>query len=170
MKIEVGDKVELNNGEVHEVDQMVGNDPDYVTPEGYGPFVIDYSLYHQDGRFADCGHEDILSVKRIISRASDDTPKLWRDMTDEAQSSYYSLAGWIAHNATPRGIELWNEFVEHLGIKPEPLRETVTLEGNHTKSMGWIFGSRHPQNTTHRITFKLIDGEPDCDSIKMEKL
>jgi hypothetical protein len=53
-------------------------------------------------------------------------------------------------------------------MKPEPV--TVTLKGNHTKSMGWIFGSRHPQNTTHRITFDLIDGNPDCSSIKMEKL
>ena len=55
-------------------------------------------------------------------------------------------------------------------MKPEPERETVTLEGNNSKSLGWIFGSRHPQNTTHRITFDLIDGEPDYSSIKMEKL
>jgi len=53
-------------------------------------------------------------------------------------------------------------------MKPEPV--TVTLEGNHTKSLGWIFGSRHPKDTTHRITFELKDGEPDLDSIKMEKL
>ena len=55
-------------------------------------------------------------------------------------------------------------------MKPEPVRETVTLEGNHTKSMGWIFGSIHPKDTTHRITFDLKDGEPDYSSIKMEKL
>jgi len=46
-------------------------------------------------------------------------------------------------------------------MNTEPV--TVTLEGNHTKSMGWIFGSRHPQNTTHRITFELIEGEVDCE-------
>ncbi len=177
MKIEVGDFVELNNGEVHKVDRMTGNDPDYVDVAEHGPFVIDGKKYHKDGRFAFFGAGHLLSVKRIISRASDDIqssqegePKLWRDMTDEAQSSYYSLAGWIAHNATPRGIELWNEFVERSGIKPEPVRETVTLEGNNTKSMGWVFGSIHPKDTTYRITFDLIDGEPDYSSIKMEKL
>ena len=55
-------------------------------------------------------------------------------------------------------------------MKPEPVRGTVTLEGNNTKGMGWVFGSRHPKDTTHRITFDLIDGVPDPASIKMEKL
>jgi hypothetical protein len=70
MKIEVGDTVELNNGEVHEVDRMIGGDPNYVDHSGCGPFVIDSLLYHQDDRFAYCGYSDTLSVKRIISRAS----------------------------------------------------------------------------------------------------
>ena len=59
-------------------------------------------------------------------------------------------------------------FERRKAMKPEPV--TVTLEGNNTKSLGWIFGSRHPKDTTHRITFDLIDGEVDCSSIKMEKL
>jgi hypothetical protein len=36
--------------------------------------------------------------------------------------------------------------------------------------MGWIFGSIHPKDVDHRITFDLIDGKPDTASIRMEEL
>lgn len=67
-------KVELNNGEVHVVTDMRGNDPKSVDGFGYGPFAIDDTFYHQDGRFANINLDQELSVKRIISRA-DDTPE-----------------------------------------------------------------------------------------------
>jgi len=35
---------------------------------------------------------------------------------------------------------------------------------------GWVFGPGRCASDTHRITFDTIDGEPDCTSIKMEKL
>lgn len=38
----------------------------------------------------------------------------------------------------------------------------------------WLEGAwaidTHEMNHTHRITFDLIDGKPDCGSIKMEKI
>lgn len=62
IKLEVGQTVELNNGEVHVVDRMIEDYPDSC----YGPFVIDYCLYHQDGRFVDQSYKFPLSVKRVI--------------------------------------------------------------------------------------------------------
>jgi len=202
MKIEVGDTVELNNGEVHEVDKMFGDDPDYVNVYGYGPFLIDEGIrYHQDGRFAnrDCGH--ILSVKRIISRASDDTqssqegePKLWCDMTDEEKANvpadvlndptnplripwgqWSGAAKGALLLAENEGKEIEYSFLceepwsyipspsfspsHAYRIKPEPVRETVTLMIDDG-SMG---GPRAIG------TIDLTNGEPDYSSIKMEK-
>ena len=70
IKLEVGKKYELNNGEVHECTKMRGDDPLRINDSGFGPFIIDGMYYHQDGRFADCDSDYPLSVKRCVT---DDT-------------------------------------------------------------------------------------------------
>jgi len=139
MKIEVGDVVEMNNGEVHKVDRMLGGDPDHVNVYGYGPFVIDEVRYHQDGRFGCHGFEHHLSVKRIISRASDDTqssqegePKLWREMTD-AEKGALLLAhheGKVIEYYSP-SIQKWIYeeppfFIENLEAENARLRDALS--------------------------------------------
>lgn len=52
-------------------------------------------------------------------------------------------------------------------VRPEPKRETVTLYGCATDE---VWGRGTMELDTHRITFELIDGKPDCGSIKMEPL
>jgi len=259
MKIEVADTVELNNGWVCQVDRMIGDDPDRVDECGVGPFVIDGSLYHQDGRFGYKGFGHPLSANRIlrkassftlhdlqvgpgdvveydgtwggeverhtiagwvgdkcyhmgqdfggacsmnlnscwriISRASDDTPKLWRDMTEEERASVPAdvlndptnplripwgewseaakgallLAGHdgkvieaIDPSSTPDAWEHTCVFLLWLAyrVKPKPFRETVTLMIDD----GGMGGPRAIG------TIDLIEGKPDRDSIKMEKL
>ena len=58
-------------------------------------------------------------------------------------------------------------------IKPEPKRETVTMYGSSRKGMNGTWGmstvDMQPCDT-NRITFTTKDGEPDCDSIKMERI
>lgn len=98
IKIEVGKTYELNNGEVHKCESMYGNDPLRVNDLGYGPFVINNVLYHQDGRFGEGSYSD-LDVKRCIDEP--ETPKLWRDMTPEGtwNQTYaegMSLRDWFA--------------------------------------------------------------------------
>lgn len=116
---------------------------------------------------------------RIVSRASrNETLKLWRDMTPEERGALL-----LAHHegkviesraGNMDGWEVATAPVWHpdgfYRIRPEPKLETVTLGGAYAKGMGWIFGSTHPIDITHRITFDLIDGKPYCDSIKMEEL
>jgi hypothetical protein len=69
---------------------------------------------------------------------------------------------------------VWNQtdaFWKHIAyrVKPAPIRETVTLSGCHGMGWGfWRFGLLG--EPTHRIQFDLIDGKPDCASIKMEPL
>lgn len=160
IKLEVGKRYELNNGEVHECTKMHGDDPLAVDHLGFGPFVISGILYHQDGRRADYDAECDLSVKRCV----DGAPKLWRDMTPEEKGALL-----LAHHEG-KTIELflskddwmecspyWSDDVAYR-VKPGPVRETVTLRNFHEKAKGFV------------ITFNVIDGVPDCDSIKMEEL
>jgi hypothetical protein len=76
---------------------------------------------------------------------------------------WFGAGGW--RNADP----LYAEFLQPYNayrVKPAPIRETVTLIGNVNSGFdysGWT-------TNTHRIQFDLIDGKPDCASIKMEPL
>jgi hypothetical protein len=78
MKLEVGKKYELNNGEVCECTEMKGEDPLVSDDYGYGPFVINSCLYHQDGRFGTGSFDSDLDVYRCV----EDTPPTWGEMTD----------------------------------------------------------------------------------------
>lgn len=103
-------------------------------------------------------------------------PKKWGEMTPEEKGALLlahhegkeiqflsSYRGW--EEAEPR----WSAWLPYR-VKPEPKRETVTLLTAHY--FGWV--AEPPQyrgdSDTHRITFDLIDGEPDCTSIRMEKI
>ena len=108
---------------------------------------------------------------RIISRASDDEPKKWRDMTGWEKSALL-----LAHHEG-KVIEAWGGC-EWYGIKypafadrhayrvrPEPKRETVTVCED-----GLAFGIGVSASKGHIITFDTIDGKPDCTSVKMKEL
>ena len=104
-----------------------------------------------------------------------DKPKTCAEMTDAEKGAlllayhegktiqtYGPPKGWLDIN-DPR----WLDFGVYR-IKPEPKRKTVTLyTGRET---GWEADQCRFCNETHRITFDVIDREPDCASIKMERL
>jgi len=127
-----------------------------------------------DGVFVDAADGQRLSGGtnwHLISRASD-TPKLWRDMTPEEKGALL-----LAHHEG-KVIEFCNdgEWDEAntpawhpdfaYRVSPEPKVETVILYGGDHSS--WVSYIR--DGDSHRITFNLIDGKPDCDSVKMEEL
>lgn len=136
MKIEVGKKYVLNNGDVRECERMNGDNPLEVDGHGYGPFVIGRVLYHQDGRFGACGLDYEFSVKREYFEGQtmvSDTPKLWRDMTDAEKGAMLlakhdgktiqfksKLFGWIDWDCETS----LSESVVPVRIKPTPKVET----------------------------------------------
>ena len=104
-------------------------------------------------------------------------PKLWKNMTPEEKGALL-----LAHYEK-RVIEYFSEcdeewvvclprWMDHTAyrVRPEPKVEAVKLGGGYTKGMGFVFCSIHPSDVTHRITFNLVDGIPDCSSIKMGKM
>ncbi len=117
---------------------------------------------------------DRIGNFRIVSRASD-KPKLWRDMTPEEKGALllamhdgitveiYVGVNWLEKKAMT--------FLEDYAyrIKPEPKVEAVN-QGYKTNSSGRFVTTSSLDHATHVVTFNLIDGEPDCTSIKIEKL
>jgi hypothetical protein len=117
------------------------------------------------------------SIDDLIAEWTDEpAPKLWKDMTDEERvdALYDGLKGCPPGTTGKDRIKL---VLSSLGeVRPEPKRETVTLTGANfgTANLAewkWSFRqSGHIGQETHRITFDLIDGEPDPSTIRMESL
>lgn len=99
----------------------------------------------------------------LIAEWVDDEPRLWKDLSPEEKGALllahhegrdiqmYASDHWYTVNP------IWEDFTAYR-IKPEPVRNSVEMK--------WGLGSLD----THRITFDLVDGVPDCSSIKMEKI
>lgn len=105
--------------------------------------------------------------------------KLWKDMTPEEKGALLlashegeTLQYW------KRGTGGWEDCLsvvihnnEFYRVKPEPVVKEVVINGGATAGV-WGFDSILSPcvEDTHKITFNLVDGEPDCNSIKMVKL
>lgn len=108
-----------------------------------------------------------VDIYRIISRASE-PPKLWRDMTDAEKGAlllaYHNdekcLEVWLGGEWVYCGKSTWDNDTSYR-VRPEPKVETVTIH-NWEVATDVLNG--------HRITFNLIDGKPDCASVKMEPI
>jgi hypothetical protein len=133
-----------------------------------------YNVFFKDGEIwvGSLPLRESRQMYRIISRASE-TPKLWRDMTPEEKGALLlahhegkviELFG-LEWTKTPFNVfSCWNAY----RVRPEPKRETVTFVG-HVFEGKWC-GMAASDGRGHRITFDLIDGNPDCASIKMEEM
>ena len=165
MTKEVGTLAELNVKPGDVVEFVEGYDGMY--PEYGGKRMVgdsDGGVSFDTGN-GFCG--DALHIFLIVSRASE-KPKLWRNMTPEEKGALLLAM----HDG--KKVEIYSDgewrakkFMAFAGdyayrIKPEPKVETVTMDGNDIRFSGFL--------KCHRVTFNLIDGEPDCNSIKMEKL
>jgi hypothetical protein len=107
-------------------------------------------------------------------------PKLWRDMTPEEKGALLLArhegkvietdygGGFIANRAPS-----WDDECAYR-IRPEPKRETVRLSGYVDSDGDWLFEGPDVDflglDEIYRITFDVINGEPDCASVKMERI
>ena len=113
-------------------------------------------------------------------------PKLWKDMTPEEKGALLlarhegKVIEWNGlHTATGKWVGwtdcgdgyLWDGTFSGNGfayrVKPEPVVVTVVMTGGVFS--GFARGDEEPDDT-HRITFDLVDGKPDCNSVKMEEI
>lgn len=140
--------------------------------------VMEGSYYKITGDYKINGHpirEVNCSEFQVVSRASEapaDYPKLWKDMTPEEKGAllladyegktiqYYDKLWHVA----PVGV-FRDKFAYR--VKPEPYHKQVALYFGELRVGALVSRVR---TDTHRITFDLIDGKPDCNSIKMEEI
>lgn len=103
------------------------------------------------------------------------TLKTWGEMTDEEQGALllkHHRGEVIESSSNGTGWALddnvgYSNTLYYRVRPPEPKRETVELRaGGLLKA--WEAWS--DDDDTHRITFDVIDGTPDCASIRMEEL
>ena len=162
----------------------------YKTRDGHkvGPMIReadgDFMANHPDGRGTVSWKPDGVRYKGREPEADliaewVDEPKLWKDMTPEEKGA---LLLAYHEGKTIEGFwdGCWQEcdqvhkFAFAINVpyrvKPEPVVETVTMyTGTPISHWGWTADSCSTDRT-HRITFDLIDGKPDCNSVKMESL
>ena len=105
-------------------------------------------------------------------------PKLWKDMSPEEKGAlllahhegkitqfwYSGMKGWTDNAGHPPN---WFKDTAYR-VKPEPVVETVSRYSSSQDY--WRFTARKCSRGTHRITFDLVDGKPDCNSVKMEEI
>lgn len=130
-------------------------------PDGtYGP-----TLRQEDER-----HNDLVEEWH-------DEHRTWGELTDAEKGALllaeYEGGKFALEYTIPGPDKSWGQKSIHEAFNDEwvyrvaPKRETVTL---HT-GQSFMAGSKDPMNhDTHRITFDLIDGEPDVSTIRMEKI
>lgn len=114
--------------------------------------------------------------------------KLWKDMTPEEKGAlllaYHEgkVIEWCYGFCEPSpfrvngssdkgGMEPCWDPKCYYRVKPELVVTEVVINGGATAGV-WGFDSILSPcvEDTHKITFNLVDGEPDCNSIKMMKL
>lgn len=156
-------------GTLQELNVKPGDVVEHVGAEGM------FFNRYQRGKITDdmmistkTGYEEVKHIChpfRIISRASDDdTPKKWGDMSDEEKGALllaHHEGKVIEVNAGDGWHEIEPIFKGSIAyrIKPEPVRETrlVQIRNLHDKLIG--YGD-----------IDYINGEPDLDTIKMERI
>lgn len=146
---------------------------------------------HVDREWDDCGAAGPTWIDnyafRVKPETKEETMKLWKDMTacekgalllayhegktieyhyltdknwNEAKKGVRSNLGWIDN---------YYYRVKHVPVVTEVVRYGhVAVDADYCG--GFYYYHVKDYQHTHKITFNLVDGEPDCNSIKMEKL
>jgi len=132
---------------------------------------------------------DMTPQEREAFQSKDATliiePKIWRDMTPEEKGALLLAhhEGKVIEFCRPRitpncPAPVWTAqhpiWTGGLAYRVRPERETVELVGadfGKGASVAWRFSQTgFYGKTDHRIIFDTVDGEPDCASVRMEKI
>ena len=129
-----------------------------------------------------------LGVKPSDVVCGPDTPKLWQDMSPEEKGAFWVKVYRGGAVEYSRDAIEWHpdytfepDFHNDLyyRTRPEPKRETVTIEGYVISNDDCVFSNiRDITGDTHRITFDMIDGDmppgtythPDGHTITVERM
>lgn len=117
---------------------------------------------------------DIYSLEKPFGWLYEATKEALKDhYYDGGKLEIYTADGWVTRSKGDGWSVGWYKALIHRAVKkPEVVEVTVHVGPNPTP-MGapWLFGMGGKTVVdTHKITFNLVDGVPDCNSIKMVAL
>ncbi len=130
--------------------------------------------HYYDGQSVNGSDPDL-----IAEWPSNETPKLWRDMSDQEKVALLLAAHegkviecWQKGDTPEYWAEVDPSWADNCAyrIRPEPKRETVTMEGACFDGVWRMSQAGFIGAHTHRITFNTIDGKPDHASIRMDEI
>lgn len=146
--------VTLKDGQLH----TEGKNMNRVDTIGHKFKIIKrYELPYGHVRLPDGSTVDLTAIDKPLGLLSEDVKSAL--INCKLTYQYFRNNGWDV-NDTP----CWANSITYR-VKPQPKIETVTIRANDLS-----FGFQTVAVQGHEITFNLIDGVPDCNSIKMEKL
>lgn len=119
--------------------------------------IKSYELPYGHARLEDGSTVDLTAIEKPLGLLSEGVKAAL--LNCKLTYQYFSNKGW---NESDNPI--WTRSIAYR-VKPQPKIETVTIRANDLS-----FGFQTVAVQGHEITFNLIDGVPDCNSIKMEKL
>jgi len=133
-----------------------------------------WALWASDGKIYEVVGlplEEALETKLLTEWT--DEPKLWCDMTPEEKGALLlakhegEVIEWYIDGVWEVAEEpkFDNPRLAYR-VKPGPRREEVEVYGK----IDGEWEECWPGGGTHRITFDVVDGKPDCASIKMERI
>ena len=171
LNVKPGDVVECVGWSDDDSDLLVGKKYTIMKkhPKGY----CNELCAVRQGSWALVDDKDGAMLFRLVSRAAA-TPKTWGEMTVAEKGAlllahhegkvieFYCYDGWVYI-----GHATWLDSCAYR-VRPELKRETVSIYGAPSKHIQWCLDQCGLD--THRINFDVIDGKPDCASIRMEEL
>jgi len=128
---------------------------------------------HEDGGFI-----NLKSTMIDVMEVEQNEMKVWGQMTDEEKGALLlahhegKQIEWLDPYTNTWEEKESTEFYSSLTyrVKPEPDVKIVEFFGFRGGDDYFVWGERKAKRDTHKVSFKTIDNEPDCNSIKMEKL
>jgi hypothetical protein len=168
LDLQPGDKVRLVRGGKNTNHQVVC-DPyavgivgrEIVGIKGHGNFTSEYDALFVVLSRADAPPDLSNPLGQVFGLMPLETQEAMEEAYDNGANVDFHCDGAWEECDDPS----WNLSIAYR-VKPAPIRETVTFHYNR----GEFPSTFQTARDTHTITFDLIDGKPDCASIKMEPL
>lgn len=112
---------------------------------------------------------DIYSLEKPFGWLDEATQQALKDHYNSGgKLEIYAADGWVTRSKGDGCLVGWYKALVHRAVKKPEVTEK-TLYGN--KDSFWYNWYDDDQgDPTHKIAFNIVDGVPDCNSIRMEKL
>jgi hypothetical protein len=119
---------------------------------------------------------DIYSLDKPLGWLDEATQQALKDhYYDGGKVEIYTAEGWVTRSKEDGWGIGWYKALIHRAVRKSKVVEVVRYDGvnplgYHPGFNAFLMGWTPSREDTHKITFNIVDGVPDCNSIKMEKL